>query len=141
MTIDPLELFAAAHACFPHDPERQTRYRQTVREVFTPQSPTGIAFEMRDLRTEDGSPGKFDVILCNGLLGGPLLNEREDLAKTTGRLCRMLEQGGILLAADCFHQGWKRTVTESMLRQMLAENGLKVLPVGEGIAGVNADEQ
>jgi len=136
-TVEPLELFAAAHGWFPHDPERQTAYRRRIRRLFADRTAERIVFYREDLIEEEGAAGEaYDVIICNGLLGGPLLNERKKLAGTVGRLCARLKPGGILLAADRFHGGWKRTTPADVLGKMLAGNGLTLLTSCEGVAGV-----
>ena len=136
-TVEPLELFAAAHGWFPHDPERQTAYRRRIRRLFADGTAERIVFYREDLIEGGGAAGEaYDVIVCNGLLGGPLLNEREKLAGTVGRLCARLKPGGILLAADRFHGGWKRATPADVLGEMLAEKGLGLLTVDEGLAGV-----
>jgi chemotaxis methyl-accepting protein methylase len=136
-TIDPLELFAAAHGWFPHDAARQTAFRSRIRRIFTDGVSERIIFTREDLTEAVCSATEnCDIILCNGLLGGPLLHEREQLVGTIGRLCARLKTGGILLAANRFHGGWKRLVPDQALRVMLSGNGLKVLTVDEGIAGM-----
>ncbi len=137
VTVEPLELFAAAHGWFPHDPQRQAAYRRRIRRFFADGTAERIEFYREDLIEREGAAGAaYDVIICNGLLGGPLLNEREKLAGTVGRLCARLKPGGILLAADRFHGGWKRATPADVLGEMLAVNGLTLLASDEGVAGV-----
>jgi chemotaxis methyl-accepting protein methylase len=136
-TIEPLELFAAAHGWFPHDPARQAAFRRRIGRLFADARADHIVFSREDLTENGNYEGEgYDVILCNGLLGGPLLNGREELEGVIGRLYARLRPGGILLTADRFHQGWKRGVPDDLLREMLAGCGLKVLAAGEGIGGV-----
>lgn len=135
-TVEPLELFAAAHGWFPHEPVRQTAFRSRIRRIFADGGAERITFHREDLTREGWNGGEgYDVILCNGLLGGPFLNGREKLAGTIGRLCARLKPGGILLAADRFHGGWKQTVPAGLLREMLAGQGLELLAMDEGVAG------
>ena len=136
-TVEPLELFAAAHGWFPHDPERQVAYRRRIGRLFADGTAERIVFYREDLIEEEGAAGEAcDIIVCNGLLGGPLLNERKKLAGTVGRLCARLRPGGILLADDRFHGGWKRTTPAEVLGKMLAGNGLTLLTSCEGVAGI-----
>jgi chemotaxis methyl-accepting protein methylase len=136
-TSEPLELFAAAHGWFPHDPPRQEAFRRRIAPLFDAGAAQRITFFREDL-TGDGPWGGdgYHVILCNGLLGGPLLPTPAAAEKVIGGLCARLRPGGVLLAADHFHAGWKKAVPEATLREMLAGHGLKPLDVGEGVGGV-----
>lgn len=138
-TIEPLELFAAAHGYFPHDPERQSAYRARLGSLVTSGAMRKIVFTQEDLSNPAHSEAeRYDVILCNGLLGGPFLHAAENLRETVERLARRLRAGGILLAADRFHGGWKKRVSDDLLRSIWKECGLRLLPVAEGIAGMKA---
>lgn len=136
-TVEPLELFAAAHGWFPHDPLRQTAFRHRIDRLISGSTTGRIAFYREDLTGNRHYQGEgYDIILCNGFLGGPLLNSREALERTIGRLCARLRPGGIFLAADHFHGGWKRAVPEDGLKETVAGCGLKVLALNEGVAGM-----
>jgi len=138
-TIEPLELFAAAHGWFPHDVARQTAFRSRIGQMFADRVSERIIFTWEDLAEAGCSVAEnCDIILCNGLLGGPLLHERNQVVGTIGRLCARLKPGGILLAANRFHGGWKRLMPDQALRETLAGNGLKVLAVDEGVAGMKS---
>ena len=132
-----MELFAAAHGWFPHDPVRQVAFRRRINRLFIDSNAERITFFRQDL-TENGHYEEegYDIILCNGLLGGPLLNSPETLERTVGRLCASLRPGGIFLAADRFHGGWKRLVPEDVLRGTVARCGLYVRALDEGMAGI-----
>ena len=136
-TIEPLELFAAAHGWFPHDPVRQEAFRRHIDLLFADTTAKRMAFFREDLAGDPTSPGKgYDIILCNGLLGGPLMNSRDSLEKAVESLCARLRPGGLLLAADHFHGGWKKRVPAGGLKRMLAGYGLNTFEGGEGITGV-----
>jgi chemotaxis methyl-accepting protein methylase len=135
-TIEPLELFAAAHAMFPHNQIRQDRYRRRFRQIFTGPLKERILFRREDLGFSDEKPGEYSIILCNGLLGGPLLSDRTAVEKVVAGLCSRLRPGGILLAADRFHGGWKKRASGDIVGDMLSRCGLLTLPVGEGVCGV-----
>jgi SAM-dependent methyltransferase len=131
-TLEPIELFAAAHAFFPHDGRREHGYRARVAPLF------GKSLELEFYLDEVGSETereRYDLVLCNGLLGGPMLNEPEESAAAVRALASRLAPGGVLLAADRFHAGWRQRVPESSLRAMLRENGLAPLEVSQGVAG------
>lgn len=137
-SIEPFEVFAAAHGFFPHDLQRQERYRQWL----APLQGTGIfermTFRLEDLMQAPITP-QFDVILCNGILGGPFVHEKRDLGRAIRALTARLRQGGVLLAADRFHGGWKNKVPQSVLVQCLIDNGVQVLNVPEGVAALKLD--
>ncbi|GFO67510.1 chemotaxis protein CheR [Geomonas limicola] len=132
-TLEHLELFAAAHAWFPHDAERGAAYRERIAPLVAPTSPVRFSF----YREEVGSAGRerFDVVLCNGLLGGPLLHDAGGLAAAVAALAARLTPGGILLAADRFHAGWRLRVPPARLEDLLRDQGLKVREIEEGVAG------
>lgn len=136
-TLEPLELFAAAHAFFPHDREREAEYRARVAPLFEGPQPSSCEFYLDRV----GSPPSRDpyhVVLCNGLLGGPLLHEPRELAAAFAGLASRLVPGGLLLAADRFHAGWRLRVPVGELRALMRQNGLVPLEVPEGIAGRKA---
>lgn len=136
-TLETVELFAAAHAYFPHDVGRQEAYRQHIRPLFATGAAGRLCFRQEDLgRGESGAVGGYDLILCNGLLGGPALHEKEKTARVVRILTGRLRPAGILLAADRFHDGWKKSVPRKLLGDIFAASGLEQLPVGEGMAGI-----
>lgn len=136
-TLDPLELVAAAHGSFPHDPLRAAAFRDRVQPLLAGGAGGVIRFFCEDICNPVDPTVRYDVILCNGLLGGPLLHGKEQLAKAVCLLAGRLNPGGILLVADCFHQGWKMAQQEEML-SLLRENMLEVVAVAEGFAGVKS---
>ncbi len=81
-----------------------------------------------------GAP-PYDVIVCNGLLGGPVLHGVEDLTKAVTALSARLRAGGILLAADRFHGGWRKLTPGWMLMELFRKCGLIATAFGEGVAG------
>jgi SAM-dependent methyltransferase len=136
-TVEPLELFAAAHAFFPHDLQREVEFRQRIRPLFHCGAAENISFHLEDLKCIDSAGEKgYDIILCNGLLGGPLLNDIEELRRTVQRLYGRLNRGGVLLAANRFHGGWKKIVCDETLRETFGACGLKTVDVAEGVGGV-----
>lgn len=130
-TLELFELFAAAHGYFPHDLERQREFRSRVAPLLT-QWGGAMEFYAEDLR-EKGR-GDYDLVLCNGLLGGPILHREPELARALANLARRLRPGGVLLAADRFHAGWRARVPRETLLLALRRHGLVPLPVPEGIA-------
>jgi SAM-dependent methyltransferase len=133
-TLEPIELFAAAHAFFPHDPEREGEYRARVAPLLDDCNGVGMEFYLDDVEAESVRVG-YDLILCNGLIGGPLLHEEPALRKAVAALAARLAPGGVLLAADRFHEGWRLRVPQAALLGMLRDQGLEPLDVPEGIGG------
>ena len=134
-SLEPLELFAAAHAAFPHDPGREREYRLRIRPLVTAGFTERMHFVREDLALPCGSAARYDLILCNGLLGGPLLHEPATMAQVVAGLVRRLKPGGVLLAADRFHEGWRKLVPKGKSEALLAGCGMRILEIGEGIGG------
>lgn len=136
LSLGALEVFAAAHAFFPHDPIRQQAYRERIAPLMAGGIQGRMLFRQADLTVCADLGGTYSVILCNGLLGGPMLHGREGVGKVVGRLVAGLEPGGILMAADRFHAGWRKVVPRRALEELFVQSGLRLVDGGEGIAGV-----
>jgi len=133
-TLEPVELFAAAHGYFPHDSARQAAYRQQLQPLIAEGAAPRMLLTLDDLsKPRLGSAG-YDIILCNGLLGGPLLHDRRELTIVVEGLARRLNSGGVILAADHFHGGWKVLVPNGLLEGLLMQAGLRIVAVAEGVA-------
>jgi SAM-dependent methyltransferase len=133
-TLEPLEAWAAAHGCFPHDPDREAFFRKETRDCFDQGFGTAIRFCCADILSEpEATP--FDLILCNGLLGGPIINRPETIRRIVSYFGRTLAPGGMLLAADHFHGGWKKNIPGKVLGDAFKASGLSVAEAGEGISG------
>jgi SAM-dependent methyltransferase len=136
-TLEPFELFAAAHGYFPHDLDRQAVYRAHLAVLVASGAERNIVFAREDLRRPSYPEAeKYDVIVCNGLLGGPFIHGPAELQDAVAGLAGRLRGGGILLSASRFHGGWKKAVPADLLRRIWTESGLRPLPVAEGVAGV-----
>ncbi len=133
-TIEPLEVWAAGHCSFPHDLGREAIFREKTCELFEQGFNTRIRFRSVDLL---GPPEteQFDLILCNGLLGGPIINSAESMELVAANLERLLAPGGLLLTANHFHGGWQQKCPQENLRALFEENSLKTFTAGEGIGG------
>jgi SAM-dependent methyltransferase len=148
-TLEPLEVWAAAHLRFPHDRRREILLRGATSKLFEQGVQTRIRFRCVDLTEIPLNPplpkgeavgvGQFDLILCNGLLGGPIIHAKEQLDRAVGNLAQLLAPGGILLAADNFHGGWKQKCPQTELRASFETHGLKCVESGEGIGGLKPD--
>lgn len=134
-TIEPLEVWAAAHCRFPHDQRREIRFREEVSKLFLRGDCSHIRFCCVDVRREAPAE-RFELILCNGLLGGPIIHRSEDVVRIVANLASLLEPGGVLLAADNFHGGWKQHCPQSELQAVFDGLGLEPVDAGEGIGGL-----
>ena len=104
LTLEPLEAWMAAHQCLPHDPPRQARLQHLATAVADVRF---VAADVRQLPLH----GPFDVILCNGLVGGALFHRDPDQLRLLAECARVLRPGGCLLLANRFHDG-RRTRVE-----------------------------
>jgi chemotaxis methyl-accepting protein methylase len=136
-TLEPIEVFAAAHGFFPHDRERQTAFRASMEEVLSQGCAGRISF-FQDNVIRHPRPGerRYDLVLCNGLLGGPFLSDDREVAEAISSLAGRLRQGGLLAASDRFHGGWKKGLPTSAVRDIAQQCGLHNLPVPEGIVAI-----
>ncbi|MBI5657323.1 MAG: methyltransferase domain-containing protein [Geobacter sp.] len=135
VTLSPLEVFSASHARFPHDPVHENIMRQYLDGLTAGEAWGNIRFAAADLQSWEGAE-QFQVILCNGVLGGPLLHDAAAMEAVVRRLVRCLAPGGILLAADRFHAGWRKVVPSTQLESLFCSEGLSLVQVGEGIGGI-----
>ncbi|HIJ87579.1 MAG TPA: chemotaxis protein CheR [Desulfuromonadales bacterium] len=143
-TLEPLEVWSAATRRFPHDRRREITLRKTTSPLMENNYMRRIMFSCRDIlspvsRSASSAVGEqrdFNIILCNGLLGGPILHEKEELELAIGNLAELLAPGGMLLAADSFHGGWKQQCPQSELRALFEKHHLKSSEAGEGIGGL-----
>ena len=134
-TLEPLEMFAAAHAHFPHDPKREALFRHHIKRLLDCAAIEKISFHLERIGEEGGAEEACDIILCNGFLGGPFLHALDKISAAVESLAGRLAPGGVILAADRFHGGWKKLVDEEMMRKVLTACGLRILPVAEGVGG------
>lgn len=152
-TLEPLEVWVAGNLRFPHDMHRETLLRDAVSALFQRGYDRSISFCCRDILTippatesppesygsADIEKNRFDLILCNGLLGGPIVHDKKAVNRVVGNLAGLLAPGGILLAADHFHGGWKQKCPQGELRAFLENNGLMYVDTGEGVGGLKPD--
>lgn len=133
-TLEPLEVWAAAHGSFPQDRRREAVFRKEIANIFQQEQAGRMMFRCADL-TIPPPAEPFDLILCNGLLGGPIVNQASSLEQVVSNLAGLLAPGGILLAADSFHGGWKQKCPQQMLRALFEAYGLRAFEAGEGLGG------
>lgn len=143
-TLEPLEVWAATHRRFPHDKRREELLRNETSILSEQGFGARINFSCHDILSSSsldiiGSRTGFDLIICNGLLGGPIIHENEQLERVVGNLSQLLVPGGILLATDNFHGGWKLKCPQAKLRALFEESLLKSFEAGEGIGGLKPD--
>ena len=140
-SLEPLELCAAAHAAFPHDPGREREYRLRICRLVAEGFAERICFTREDLAATREATDRYDLILCNGLLGGPLLHESRQIAQVMAGLVRRLRPGGLILAADRFHEGWLKLTPRGVRETLLAGCGVRITATGEGIGGAVSSER
>lgn len=137
-TIEPLEVWTATRRCFPHERHRESALRRQTAGLFARGYGACTTFSCVDvLKTPPLK--QFDLVICNGLLGGPIVHEPQDLKRAAERLATLLAPVGILLAADNFHGGWKQQCPQDGLRALFEENGLITFEAGEGFGGLKPD--
>lgn len=138
-TLEPLEVWAAAHSRFPHDLYREALLKAATSTLKELGFDRCISFHCHDVLNlplfRGGKDGLFDLILCNGLLGGPILHEKRQLDEVIKNLVKMLAPGGALLAANNFHGGWQQKCPQYELRALFEKHGLNNILSGEGIGG------
>jgi len=135
-TLEPLEVWAAQTQCLPHDLQREKSYQQRVQPLREQGWGERIRFRTMDLLMEQIESAPFDLILCNGLLGGPIIHQRQQLQQVLKQLAGLLSRGGVLLVADHFHDGWKKRMPEATLSELMEMAGCSIQQAGEGFAGV-----
>jgi chemotaxis methyl-accepting protein methylase len=134
-SLEPLEVFTAAHGSFPHDPERQKRFRTFVDPLFAAHATGNMLFFQDNIMRHPSRDEKpYDIILCNGLLGGPFLHDPEMIETSVAALAKRLKSGGIILAADRFHGGWKKENPPTRIVEIMQRVGLEVSHGEYGIA-------
>lgn len=134
-SLEPLEVFAAAHGSFPHDPDRQKRFRTVVQPLFAAHAVDKMIF-FRDtiLRHPAEDEKAYDIILCNGILGGPFLHDPARIENSLAALAKRLKPGGGILTADRFHGGWKKGSPPARIVELMQRIGLEVHHGAHGIA-------
>jgi SAM-dependent methyltransferase len=135
-TLEPLEVWAAQNQLLPHEPERERIYQQRVQPLLELGWGEWVSFKTVDLLAESRSSERFNLILCNGLLGGPILHQQVQLQQVATVLNNLLAPGGTLLVADHFHDGWKKQVPETTLTSLFGDQRLLIRHVAEGLCFV-----
>jgi SAM-dependent methyltransferase len=136
-TLEPLEAWAAAQGRFPHNPARERVFREETADCFELGLETAIRFCCADILNVPKTE-LFDLILCNGLLGGPIIHAHENMNTAVRNLAGLLAPGGILLASDHFHGGWKQKCPQQGLRALCELNGLTAIETAEGVAALKS---
>ena len=105
ITLEPLEAWMAAHRVLPHDPGR-TKELQAFATDARPAFTAGdvLACPVR---------GRFDIVVANGIVGGPFLNRPRDVACFLGEVDRVLTPTGVASFGSRFHAGWVPCAAEA----------------------------
>ena len=118
-TLEPLEVWAAENLHLPHDPERERACRQRIDPLIAEGWGERISFKVVDLLKESNRGEPFDLILCNGLLGGPIIDNKDDMQQIATRLSLLKAPGGQIMVASRFHDGWKKRFPEAVIDSMI----------------------
>jgi len=102
ITNEPLEAWMAATRNFPHQIPDTTSETRTVSSLIK----RSVSFISADIMNFAVST-PVDLILCNGLIGGPNLRNEKDYPKLWNVLSSQLKKGGMLLIGNRFHEGYK----------------------------------
>lgn len=97
VTAEPLEVWMATHRQLPHDPRRMAELRTlalTAEAAFVTGTATNVPCD-----------GPFDVIVCNGLVGGDFLGSDKSFRGVLSEFRRLLAAGGRVSLANRFHEG------------------------------------
>ncbi|MDD5285108.1 MAG: chemotaxis protein CheR [Desulfuromonadaceae bacterium] len=145
-TVEPLEVWAASHRRFPYDPQREETFQRETSRLVERGYQNRIRFRCADLTERQlnlilpdegvSSDGLFDLIICNGLIGGPIIGNDEKMGRVVSNLATMLAPGGILLATDSFHGGWKSKCRKADMEALFLRMGLGIVDTGEGAGAV-----
>lgn len=141
-TIDPLEIYAAYHRYLPHLPARESQYRSYVQPLMEAGWQQSVSFCAVDLLAElprENCEQQFDIIVCNGLIGGPVVSSPAQSRKIIATLGRLITPDGLLLIDNCFHDGWKKRYTPEMLMQEIRMAGLKPGRVFNGVTAARSE--
>jgi SAM-dependent methyltransferase len=134
-TVEPLEVWSATYRRFPHNLQRELSLQQIACNLSRNRYDRCISFSCRDI-LQSSATAQFDLVLCNGLLGGPIIHSPAKLDLAVGKLSQLLLPGGMLLVADSFHGGWKQQCPQTGLQALFEKYGLKYSAAGEGICGL-----
>ena len=134
VTVEPLELVTAAHGWFPHDKERQASFHHKVKPLLDMDCGRFIRFFARDIENPGWSTETYDLIVCNGLIGGPMLHDKNRIEQVLCSLGGRLKKKGLLLLSDRFHDGWRRKTPRSTLADLLVNAGLATVECKDGLA-------
>jgi SAM-dependent methyltransferase len=135
-SLGELELMAARHLFFPHDQQRQERMRQAAAPLVAAGYSHVMSFFRDDLLKPSPAETTYDLILCNGTMGGPFLHEPQQLETALAGLADRLRAGGLLCMADHFHGGWEKKSPRRRSAAVLAEMGLSIQCGNEGLVAV-----
>jgi len=136
VTVEPLELVTAAHGWFPHDKERQADFQRKVKPLLAKGCGRMIRFAAGDVEDPEWSGESYDLIVCNGLIGGPMLHEKKRIEHVLFSLANRLKKKGLLLLSDRFHDGWRRKTPHAALADLLVNAGLVSIECKDGQAAV-----
>ncbi len=99
VTYEPLEAWMAGNRQLPHDLRRAAVFKGFSCE----DTPEFVVADVNDMPF--GCRHNVDLIICNGLIGGPFLHHEEQIEKLLAAFRGMLRPDGVVTVANHFHDG------------------------------------
>lgn len=144
-TLDPLEVWCAKNQSFPHNRSREIIYRGYAVPLLRKGWGGSIRFCTVDMAEEKEISAKlaerYSLILCNGLIGGPILHGTDEMVSLVRKLRTLIMPGGCIAVSGKFHGGWKKKAPESQLRGLFESEGMIVEKAGEGLVALEPYKQ
>jgi len=98
ITPEPLEVWMAENRLLPHDKRRQSHFPDAL--------PPGHAIRFQVGTAEQLPEDTFDIIVCNGLIGGRFFHEIHQLESFLDQCWKRTHSDSHLLIANNFHDGF-----------------------------------
>jgi hypothetical protein len=135
-SLGTMEIAAASHLFYPHDLRHLERMRLVMAPLFSEGYAERLRFFRDDLLHLAPVNLPYDLILCNGTIGGPFLHQPQQVTAALDGLTARLAPEGILCIADRFHGGWTKLVNRDSLAGSLRKRGLTVRCGEEGVVAI-----
>ncbi|MCF7854398.1 MAG: class I SAM-dependent methyltransferase [Candidatus Pacebacteria bacterium] len=103
VTREPLEAWMAANRRLPHRPDAASRFQRTATHGLT-------EFVAGDIGELPFAPRAFDLIVANGIVGGPYWNQRWQILQFLRQCHGLLKPRGVVTVTNRFHEGRRNTL-------------------------------